>query len=124
MAGRDGTPGGPRLPVPPRIDDAKVDQVLRDQRRAIEDLAKLPGAGMHVVTGVQLADGIDTAVAHGLGRPPSFVGVSCPRGLTSTALGATGRVVQISSSVDRTKHVVLRAVGWGETIVVDVLVVP
>ena len=124
---RDGIPG-PRLPVAPRITDPAVRQVLDDHKRAIEDTAKLPGAGLRVIPNVQLADGVDTPVAHGLGRPPSWVRESCPRGLTSSVLGATGRVVRILSitgpSADPSRFVVLRAAGWGATIEVDVLVCP
>ena len=116
---RTGIPGI-RPAISPRLDDRKVDEVTRDHARRINELVKLPVASMKVIADVVLVDGIETPVAHGLGRVPTFVRESCPRGGV-----ATGRIEEVAAplvAVDRVKYVVLKAAGWGATITVDVQV--
>lgn len=73
-----------------------------------------------IVQDIVLMDGIETIVAHDLGVAPRFVIPSCPRGPT-----ATGYIEEVRPArLDRTRHVVLRGVGWGAPITIDVLVVP
>lgn len=114
---RVGTPGI-RPALAPRLDDRKVDRVARDHARRIDDLGKLPASGMRVITGVELADGVETPVAHGLGRRATYVRESCPQGAA-----ATGRIEEVrTASYDADKFVVLKANGWGATITIDVQV--
>ena len=119
MSGRTGTPGI-RPAIAPRLDDRKVDDVTRDHAAKINELAKQPFVGAKVIADVEFADGIETPVAHGLGRVPTYVRESCPRGAL-----ANGWIVEVrdpSSPVDRSKYVVLKASGYGATITVDVQV--
>ena len=114
---RVGTPGI-RPALAPRLDDRKVDRVARDHARRIDDLGKLPASGMRVIAGVELADGVETPVAHGLGRRATYVRESCPQGAA-----ATGRIEEVrTASYDADKFVVLKASGWGATITIDVQV--
>ena len=94
--------------------------MTRDHAAKINELAKQPSASMRVIADVELADGIETPVAHKLGRSPTFVRESCPRGALST--GRIDEVRDPAKQVDRSKFVVLKATGWGATIVIDVQV--
>lgn len=117
--GRTGTPGI-RPAIAPRLDDRKVDDVTRDHAAKINELASLPAATMRVIPDVELADGIETPVAHKLGRVPTFVRESAPRG--AIAAGRIDEVRDPAVTVDRSKYVVLKASGWGATITIDVQV--
>lgn len=69
-----------------------------------------------VIADVVLEDGVEHPIAHRLGRKPSFVTTSPPRGAI-----ATGRIEEIRSGAhDRSQVVVLKATGWGGTVTVDV----
>lgn len=122
----------------------KLEAVARDQERAIGELSAAAqaaekaaektrhaaeAAAPRVIADITLADGAETTVTHNLGRKPSFVRESCPRGVDPTVVvAATGRVVAVPSvattAYDETKDVVLKASGWGVAVVVDLLVVP
>jgi hypothetical protein len=111
-------PPGLSTPIGPRVADEQVDRVLREHARLIGQLAALPITALRIVPDVQLADGVETPVAHGMGRAPRWVMPSCARG-GSTA----GEVLEVrSGSVDRREYVVLKAIGYGATITVDLLV--
>lgn len=114
---RTGTPGV-RPALAPRLDDRKVDRVARDHARRIDDLGKLPASGMRVIRDVELADGVETPIAHGLGRRATYVRESSPRGAV-----ATGRIEEVrTSDYDADKFVVLKASGWGAAVTIDVQV--
>jgi hypothetical protein len=99
----------------PRLDGV-AEVVRRDTEKAITQLQGLPSAAMRILSDKSLADGVATPIAHGLGRVPSMVTCSLPRGAVST-----GRIEEVrSSAFDRTRFVVLKATGWGATITVDV----
>lgn len=110
-------------PVAARLMDDVAEQVRRSHHDAIVQLQKLPMAGAAILsgtngTGISLVDGVATPIAHGLGRAPLFVRESCPRGASSA-----GRVDEIRDGTqDRSKVIVLKATGWGATILIDVLV--
>lgn len=115
--GRTGTPGI-RPAIAPRLDDRKVDDVTRDHAAKINELASLPASSMKFIRGVVLLDGVDTPIAHGLGRPPTFVQPSAPRGAL-----ATGRIDEVDAvGADASKYVVLRASGWGSDITITLQV--
>lgn len=120
MTSRASTPG--QGAVAPRLDDRKADEVARDHARRIGALQNLPAAGLKVITGVSLADGVETLVLHRLGVAPSAVLVSAPRG----SIASTGHVEErrTSTTLDRKNYVALYATGWGATITVDLVVMP
>ena len=99
--------------------DRDTDRVRRNHAEAITELQSTPGAGARVLENVELADGVDTPVPHGLPRSPRWVQASAPRGPASA-----GRIEEIRGSIDRSRAVTLRATGYGATITVDVLVIP
>ncbi len=116
MSGPD-TPGR-RPPLPSRFASPELDRAFRELRSGQQAAAAQPAAGLRVIAGVTLADGVATPIAHGLGRPPVFVWESCPRDAT-----ATGRIVESrSTGHDRALYVVLTATGWGATITIDLAV--
>ena len=107
-----------RPPVNVRLADPDADRVRRNHDERIAELAGLPAAGLRVIRNVSLADGVDTPVSHGLGRVPSWVAPSAVRGAI-----ANGRIEEVrTNGSDRTMITVLRAVGYGTTITVDVAV--
>ncbi len=100
------------------LPDPTLERVRQDLVAAVDELQSMPLAAARVVSGVVLADGVATPVAHGLGRPATWVRESCPRNPIST-----GRVEEIrTGSHDRSKFVVLKATGWGATITVDIVI--
>jgi hypothetical protein len=101
------------------LKDADADRVARSHGRAITELQGLIAAGARLVENIELPDATDVPVHHGLGRPPRWVGPSPARG---TALTGGAVLEQRSASFDRNDVVVLRAVGFGATITLDLLV--
>jgi hypothetical protein len=105
-------------PSTPQLDDEDAEICRREFERKIIELQGLPFASARVIASVTLADGVATAVPHGLGRVASFVSASVPR----NAAGA-GYIVEVrDGSVDRTKYLNLKASGYGATITVDLVV--
>jgi hypothetical protein len=101
-----------------RLADADAERVRQEHAAAIGELQNLPASALRVVRDVVLADGVETPVSHGLGRPPAWSSVSCPRNPSSS-----GRIEEVrSGGHDRAKVVVLKASGWGATITVDLAV--
>lgn len=99
------------------VDDAS-ERVRRSHAQAISELQTLPSSSMRIIANVQLPDSTNVPVPHGLGRVPVFVRESNPRNAVST-----GRIDEIrDGTVDRSRYVVLRASGWGATIIIDVQV--
>jgi hypothetical protein len=101
------------------LSDMNADRVRVSHAEAIRELQIAPAAGARLIAGIDLADGVATPIAHGLGRAPVFVRESCVRGAATT-----GRVDDVSRTAgyDRSKFIVLTANGWGATVTVDVLV--
>lgn len=99
------------------LSDDTAERVRRNHAEAIRELQLQPLVGAVVSANVELQDGIETPVAHRLGRIPQWVRESCPRG------AATAGYVEViaNNTYDRTKYVVLKATGWGATITVDVV---
>jgi hypothetical protein len=100
------------------LPDIENERVRRMHHEAIAELQRLPFAGARLAKAdVVLADGAATAIPHGLGRRV-YVWHSPPRGAA-----ATGRIEELrDGSYDPSKYVVLKATGWGASIVVDVYV--
>lgn len=99
------------------IDERTTPQQLEQIRRgivdAIRELQQKPAA--NVLPGITLADGVETTVAHKLGRLPMMVKPSVVRGATSA-----GYIVELrDGTVDRSKFLKLKASGYGATITLD-----
>lgn len=97
-----------------RVSDPIVDRILRNLDQRIRELA-----GVRIVQGIlkediDLADGTEVQITHGLGRPA--------RWLVCRLLNpsSTGRIEEIvSSTVDRSSVLTLKATGYTATIAVD-----
>ena len=99
-----------------KLDDPRSEANRREHTEAIEELQGFVRRSQAIIANVELVDGIDTPIAHRLGRVPTFVNVSVPRGLALTA----GVITEVrGSGIDRRAVVVLRADGYGATITVD-----
>lgn len=112
-----------KTPTPPlviQLKDADTERVRRNHELRLAELAGLPLARGLIVPNVLLVDGVATEVVHALGRRPSFVKASDPRGPSTS--GRIEEVRAAGASHDPTQRLVLKASGWGATITVDVLV--
>lgn len=105
-----------------QLDDPDSERVRSNHEQRLTELARLPLASAIVLPGVVLADGVETAVLHGLGRLPKFLSVSVPRGGPSSG-GLVQEIRASGSTHDPRQRAVLKASGWGATITVDVLIV-
>lgn len=95
--------------------DLDAEQVRRSHHEAIETIQRTAVVNGKTVANVSLANGASTFVPHGLGRTPTIIKPSIPRGATSA-----GYIVEIrDSSYDRTKLLKLQANGFGATITID-----
>lgn len=107
-----------RPPAVAVVPDPETNRALDDHRRSIEAVTSSPAIGMRVLSDIEFADGIDTPVAHGLGRRPTLVTYSCVRGaVTAGTIEDVG-----SSTANPATHVVLRATGYGATVTANVAV--
>lgn len=107
-----------RSPNSPQVSSfADAEKARRAHEDCIVELQKLPGAGLRVIAGIELADGTARPIAHKLGRAPLWVQASCVRGAVSS-----GRIEEVRSTNDRTQIVVLKATGYGATVTVDVAI--
>ena len=94
--------------------DLDQERVRRNFYDAIRELQQRAAVTV-VRKDVELVDGVITPVAHALGRT-----VVCLLSPVRNAL-ATGRIDEIQDGkYDRTKYVVLKATGYGSTVLVDV----
>ena len=101
-----------------RLDDPSAERTRISHHDAIVELQELPFSAARIISDRELASGVETQIAHGLGRLPAAVFPSAIRG-SSTA----GVIEEIrSSGADRRRFVVLKASGFGSTITVDLVV--
>lgn len=102
-----------------QIDDktspTDLERIRRNIVDAVRELQRLPVVSTALKAGIELADGKTVHIPHGLGRAPSMVLVSPPRGTA-----ATGRIEEVRDGIDRDKYVALKATGWSATVTVDV----
>lgn len=97
-----------------RTKPADLERIRRNLAEAIRELQGLRVLRV-IREGVELADGVATPIAHNLGRR-AFVWVSPARGASTS-----GRIEEVrDGSYDMTKYVVLKATGFGATVLVDV----
>lgn len=107
-----------KAPAVLRLDDPRAEQVRAEHHRAITELQRSPLAGGVVLRDVLLTEGDTIPVAHGLGRVPTFVSCSCPRGAATF-----GAIIEVrSGAYAADQYVVLKADDWGDDIRVDILV--
>ena len=111
-------------PLDLRLVDSTSERVRQSHHDKIVELQGVPLVGARILSGVELIDSTLTPIAHGLGRAPIFVCPSSPRAVTSaTPITGSGRIVEVrDGSQDRTKIIVLEAVGFGVTVGVDLAV--
>jgi hypothetical protein len=105
-----------RAVITPRLAEPQAEEARRVLVEAVRELQALPASALTVIPNVQLADGSLVPVAHKLGRPPVFVSCSVPRNPA-----ADGYIEEVRDGTDRARVVVLRAVGFGATVTVDVV---
>jgi hypothetical protein len=108
--------GRPSLPA--RLDDPTTERAVRELRERVDALADLRAASLRVIAGVELEDGVETPIAHGLGRPPVMAWWSFPRDPATVGMVEEVR----SDDEDRSQVIVLKASGYGATITLDVAV--
>jgi hypothetical protein len=100
-----------------KLDDARLEENRREHSDAIEELQRVVGRTASVLANITLEDGIDTPIAHRLGRVPSLVVPSAPRGEALTP----GVITDVRGpKIDRRAVIMLRADGFGGPIVIDV----
>lgn len=99
-----------------KLVDELAERVRRNFFEAITELQKLRTSGATVLEGVELEDGVETLVAHTLGRRVA-VFPSAIRGASTS-----GRIEELRDGVDFRKFVKLKATGYGATITVDLWV--
>lgn len=97
-----------------RFADQDQERWRRNVEAQVRELQTVPAASLVVLSGVELADGIETKIAHRLGRRPVLTFPSFVRGAITT-----GRIDE-GDSADPTKYLVLTANGWGATITIDI----
>lgn len=111
-----------------KLVDPDAEVVRRSTAEAITELQTLPIAGAIFIPDVVLPDATDVRVSHKLGRAPRFVSESTVREVT--AIASAGIIVDLGTEdtagrpINRANQIVLRASGYGATIVVNVMVVP
>lgn len=109
---------GLSAPHTPELEDQDAELVRLEHERKLVELQKLPASSLRVIRSVELADGVPTPIAHGLGRALVWVRESCVRGAVTAGL-----IVETRDGTHAlSKFVTLTATGWGATITVDVLV--
>lgn len=105
-------------PISLRTGNDDTDRVLRNHNERIVELQSVPIARGNLIKDVELADGEETPIAHGLGRR-AMVFVSPAR--NGAAVGAVTEI-RDSVSFDPTRYLVLQADNFGATITVDLWV--
>lgn len=106
-----------KAPFATTLPDPVLERVRASHHEAIRELQSAPLAGGLVISGVELADGVPTPIPHRLGRAARWVSTSCVRGAATS-----GHIEEVRTGADRDRYVTLKAVGWGATINVDVVV--
>lgn len=99
-------------PSSQQLADPNAEAMRREHADKIRELQQMPAALLDVIPNVSLADGVDTPIAHQLGRVPSWFRESCVRGAVTA-----GVITEVAgTSSDPSKFLVLRADGYGATI--------
>jgi len=118
-------------PITTRLADPDSERVRRNHEQRLSEVASLSILGAETIRGVVLPASTPVMIAHGLGRAPSFVGVSCFRLASGVTLsGATsapafvdfGSTSQAGQPIDRSKVIQIGQFLFPRDITVDVLV--
>ncbi len=107
-------------PITARLPDETAERVRLNHELRISELQALPLAGARIIQAVTLVDSTPLVVAHKLGHKPLFVCPGAPRSSTTAPITGTGRIIVVAQNAST---VTLEAVGWGVTILADVVVV-
>lgn len=99
-----------------KLPDELLERVRRNIVDAIGEIQRKRSVSEVVLTDIELEDGIETLVAHPLGRRVA-VFVSPVRGASTS-----GHIEELRDGVDAKKFVKLKATGYGATVTVDVRV--
>lgn len=102
-------------PVDLALRDNDAEQVRRNHDERIKQLAGRPAFALTPIGEATLPDGVLVKVGHSLGRFPSLVLWSPPRGAVTAGL-----LEEVREGLDRCRFVGLRASGFGATVRVDV----
>lgn len=104
-------------PETPALPDAGAERARKQFVICVRELQELPFAKGAILQDKKLVNDVVTTIAHGLGRAPVWIAPSAPRGATTA-----GVIIDLSreGDVDRTKHIRLKATGFGATITVDI----
>jgi predicted phosphohydrolase len=102
--------------LPIKLDDDKAERSRRNHHDALLELQRITISRDNIRT-VTLVEGADTKVAHKLGKAPTMVIYSPIRGAV-----AAGRIDEVLTD-DRSKQIVLRAIGFGADVTLEVLVI-
>lgn len=104
-------------PTARRLSDPDAEKVRQEHAQVLREITSHPVMQTKVIPDVSLPDATVVQVAHGLGRAPSIVKISTPRGAASA-----GYINELrdGTSGDRSKTIALKASGYGATITVDI----
>ena len=111
-----------------RLDDDDAEVVRVSHHAAIRQLQTMPASSLRTILNVELPDGIDVVIPHGLGRVPVMHWISTVRNPQAGILvkllsfSGTGYIEEFRADVDRSLYIKLRATGFIQTVVVDVAV--
>ena len=106
-----------------QLTDRDSERVRLAQNEAIRELQLFEILGARVIRDVSLANGFEVEVPHGLGRRFSFWTHGPVRGAATT-----GRIGELrgrhsgGAPIDASKTLCLQAVGYGATVLVDIVV--
>lgn len=110
-------------PLSTPIADPVTEAMRRNVDQRLRELQSQPAIGATVIRNVELPDGVEVTVNHGLGRDPLAVVPTAIRGsgFTAGVIHDRGLALGSGATIDRSKVVVLRAVSFTTTITVDVV---
>lgn len=100
------------------IGDANADRVRRHHDQQIGELQALPATAIKVISNIDLPDGVETPIPHGLGRPATWHKESTIRNPAGNGVIQEVR----GGSYDRSKVIVLKATSYAATITIDLMV--
>ncbi len=95
-----------------RLPDAAADDIRREHHEAIAELQRIAARTGVVLSNVSLADGVETPIAHGLGRTPTIIKTGCPRGAVTA-----GVITEVRRDAEL---IVLQADDFGASIRVEI----
>lgn len=103
----------PPKPLAVKVADTETERAISHVRTALETVTANPLMNCAWLWDVELPDGVTTLVPHNFTKVRSFEYFDV-RGET-----ATGRIIHWTEGVDESKHLGLRASGFGTTIKVN-----